>query len=68
MTAYTKRDTNERKDTDAQSIAHTDSKHTAILIYICGEIFLVYNARIYGGRFQTGDNACVYMWQNFRSA
>lgn len=27
-----------------------------------------YNMRIYGGRFQTGDNAYVYLWQNFRSA
>ena len=48
MTAYTKNDTNERKDTDAQSIAHTDFKRTAILIYIWGEIFLAYNARIWG--------------------
>ena len=68
MTAYIKHDINERKDTDAQSIAHTDSKRTAILVYIWGEIFLAYNARIYGGRFQTGDNAYVYLWQNFRSA
>ena len=67
MTAHTKHDINERKDTNAQSIAHTDSKRTAILIYIWGEIFLAYNARIWG-RFQTGDNACVYLWQNFRSA
>ena len=67
MTAYTKRDTNERKDTNANQ-SHTDSKRTAILIYIWGEIFLAYNARIWEGRFQTGDNACVYLWQNFRSA
>ena len=67
MTAYTKHDTNEHNDTNAQSISPTDSERTAILIYIWGEIFLAYNARI-GGRFQTGDNACVYLWQNFRSA
>lgn len=45
----------------------TDSERTAILIYIWGEIFLAYNARIWG-RFQTGDNARVYLWQNFRFA
>ena len=48
MTAYTKRDTNEHQDANAQSIAHADSKRTAILIYIWGEIFLAYNARIWG--------------------
>ena len=68
MTAYTKRDTNEHQDANAQSIAHADSKRTAILIYIWGGIFLAYNTRIYGGRFQTSDNAYVYLWQNFRSA
>ena len=47
MLAYTKHDTNKRKDTNAQSIA-TDSKRAAILIYICGEISLAYNARIWG--------------------
>ena len=30
----------------------TDSKCTAILVYIWGEIFLAYNARIYGGGFR----------------
>lgn len=67
MTTYTKHDTNERKDINAQSIA-TDSKRAAILIYIWGGISLAYNARIWGGRFQTGDNARIYLWQNFRSA
>ena len=52
MTTYTKRDTNERQDTNAQSIAHTDSKRTAILIYIWGEIFLAYNVCIWGGGFR----------------
>ena len=67
MTTYTKRDTNERKDADAQSIAHRFQTHRNSHIYIWGEIFLAYNARIWG-RFQTGDNARVYLWQNFRSA
>ena len=49
MTAYIKHDINKRQDTNAQSIAHTDSKRSAILIYIWGEIFLAYNARIYMG-------------------
>ena len=66
MTTYTKRDTNERQDTNAQSIAHIFQTHRNSHIYL-GEIFLAYNARIWG-RFQTGDNACVYLWQNFRSA
>ena len=66
MTTYTKHDTDERQDTNARSIA-ADSKRTAILIYIWGEIFLAYNAPIWG-RFQTGDNARIYLWQNFRSA
>ena len=65
MTAYTKRDTNERKDADAQSIAHRFQTHRNSYIYL-GEIFLAYNARIWG-RFQTGDNARVYLWQNFHS-
>ena len=30
----------------------TDSKRTAILVYIWGEIFLAYNTRIYGGGFR----------------
>ena len=67
MTADTKRDTNERKRHQRPINRPADSKRTTILVYIWGEIFLAYNARIWG-RFQTGDNACVYLWQNFRSA
>ena len=52
ITTYTKRVINESQDTNAQPIAHTDSKRTAILIYIWGEIFLAYNARIWGGGFR----------------
>ena len=52
MTVYTKHNTNKRQNTNAQSIAHTDSKRNAILIYIWGEIFLAYNARIGGGGFR----------------
>ena len=67
MTADTKRDTNERKDTNAQSIAPQILNAPQFSYISGGEIFLAYNARIWG-RFQTGDNACVYLWQNFRSA
>ena len=66
MTAYTKRDTNERQDANANQ-SRTDSKCTAIFIYIWAE-FLSRIIRVYGGRFQTADNARVYLWQNFRSA
>ena len=45
----------------------TDSKRAAIFIYIWAK-FSSRIMRVYGGRFQTGDNACVYLWQNFRSA
>ena len=45
MNTYTKRDTNERKDTNVNQ-SPTDFKHAAIIIYIWGEIFLVYNVRI----------------------
>ena len=48
MTAYTKHDANERKDTNAQSIAHRFRTHRNPHIYL-GEIFLAYNARIGGG-------------------
>ena len=51
MTAYTKHDTKERQDTNANQ-SPTDSKRTAILVYIWGEIFLAYNTRIYGGGFR----------------
>lgn len=47
MTAYTKRDTNERKDANAQSIAHRFQTHRNSHIYL-GEISLAYNARIWG--------------------
>lgn len=49
MTAYTKRDTNERQDANPKSIARTDSKHAAIFHIYLGEISLAYNARIWGG-------------------
>ena len=67
MTAYTKHDTNERKDTKAQSIAHRFRTHRNFS-YISGAKFFSHIMRVYRGRFQTGDNACVYLWQNFRSA
>ena len=51
MTAYTKRDTNERQDTNVQSIAYTDSKRTAILIYIWAKFFSRI-MRVYGGGFR----------------
>ena len=67
MTIYTKRDTNERQDTNAnQSRTHHPCR-AAILIYIWAK-FLLHIMRVYRGQFQTGDNARVYMWQNFRSA
>ena len=52
MTAYTKHDTNERKDTKAQSIAHGFQTRRNSHIYLGGEIFLAYNARIWGGGFR----------------
>ena len=52
MTTYTKHDTNERQDTNAQSIAYTDSKRTAILIYIWAKFFS-HIMRVYvGGGFR----------------
>ena len=36
--------------------------------YISGAKFFLHIMRVYRGRFQTGDNACVYLRQNFRSA
>ena len=51
MTAYTKRDTNEHQDANAQSIAHADSKRTAILIYIWAKFFS-HIMRVYGGGFK----------------
>ena len=51
MTAYTKRDTNKRKDTNPKSIARTDSKRAAILIYIWAK-FLSRIMRVYGGGFR----------------
>lgn len=51
IAAYTKHDTNERQDTNAQSIAYTDSKRTAILIYIWAKFFS-HIMRVYGGGFR----------------
>lgn len=51
MTTYTKHDTNERQDTNAQSIAYTDSKRTAIIIYIWAK-FLSRIMCVYGGGFR----------------
>ena len=52
MTTHTKHDTNERQNTNAQSIAHRFQTHRNSHIYL-GEIFLAYNARIYmGGGFR----------------
>ena len=52
MTADTKRDTNERKDTNAQSIAQQILNAPQFSYISGGEIFLAYNARIYGGGFR----------------
>ena len=53
MTTYTKHDTNKSQDANAQSIAHTNSKRTAILIYIWAKFFS-HIMRIYigGGGFR----------------
>ena len=48
MNTNTKHDINKRKDTNAQSIARTDSKRPRNSHIYLGEIFLAYNARIYG--------------------
>ena len=45
----------------------TDSKRATFFIYIWAKFFSRI-MRVYGGRFQTGNNARVYLWQNFRSA
>ena len=52
MNTNTKHDINKRKDTNAQSIARTDSKRPRNSHIYLGEIFLAYNARIWGGGFR----------------
>ena len=52
MTTYTKRNTNERQNTNAQSIAPRILNAPQFSYISGGEIFLAYNARIYGGGFR----------------
>ena len=51
MTTYTKRDTKRTQRYQRQSIAHRFQTHRNSHIYL-GEIFLAYNARIWGGGFR----------------
>ena len=65
MTTYTKT-RYKRTPRYQRSINHAQIPNAPQFSYISGRNFFAYNARM--GRFQTGDNARVYLWQNFRSA